>query len=111
MYAFANCSASIIRAVGTNAYGDPEDNPAADPLRTGVPAQIIVTSSYTTGQGDVSPRTVQRVTGTVGADTDIRKNDLLRDDTNSVAYTVRSVTQDNGIGHRPDLVLELDRLA
>lgn len=111
MYAAATCSTSIIRSTATDEYGDPTDNPAADPIYTGVPASILVSSSFITPQGASTPRQVLRYSGQIGSDTDIQKNDLLRDDTHGITYTVAGVVQGNGIGHTPDLELELDRLA
>lgn len=108
MYAIANCLVDVLRGTSQNDWGDAVDNGTV--AATGVPASIIVANTRVWDATTQTPRAVQRITGVMGSERDVRVNDQLRDTTHGITYAVDSVTQENAIGRTPDLSLLLSRL-
>lgn len=111
MYALASNLVSVVRGTTLNAYGDTVDDPDnAQVIASGIPAQIVVTSSRAYDNTSQQIRVIQSIAGAVQSDTDIVESDQLVDDQTGATYIVESVTQEGGPGFTSDLELVLRRI-
>lgn len=111
MYALASTLVSILRGTTTNQWGDEVDDPNANAVAVGVPADIAVTNTNAFDPTSQTVRTIRSISGAIQSDTDITANDRLQDEATGVVYIVESVTQRMGPGFVGDLELVLKQVS
>jgi hypothetical protein len=118
MYALANTTVSIMRGTQTESFGDIIDKtvpvyqhiiafisyPTMSPLRP------VVLGSQVTEPAGRSPGQARLAACNLPWGTDVRGDDQIYDEFNSVLYQIYEVTELGWTGASPDLILTLKRI-
>ncbi|HMG61317.1 MAG TPA: hypothetical protein VK599_00050 [Streptosporangiaceae bacterium] len=112
MRAIANTRATILTGTTTDEFGDVIDSatPGADPRQRGFPASITQSSKTITTPEQPTPRVIRTHIAQLPADTPVGPEDRLRDDVTGTVYAITAVTAERGIGHAPDVRLDLKQV-
>lgn len=108
VYVIATCTASILRGVGVDTYGDVTDTSVV--TQSGVLASIREISRVVFDPNTQDPRVARITECVMPSGTDVQDTDQIRDDTYGVTYFVEDVTQDRAPGFTPDLKVQLKRI-
>lgn len=109
MKARANTTVTVLRGVATDDYDDEFD--LDKPVESRIPASILEARRTLHRKDSTTPQRIISYTGRVGAGTDVRQGDRVRDESTSTIYIVDDVTQNSGfVGFTPDVKLDLRRV-
>ncbi len=108
MYALATCTASVLRGISVNDWGDEQD--AGTVIASGLICSITETSARGYDPSTQTPRVVRGIEGVLPSTTDITETDQLRDDTHGITYAIEAVSNPGTAGRATDLVLQLRRI-
>lgn len=105
MYAVANTKVSILTGTSVDEWNDTVDGTAV--RAEGVPASLIEKSRLITTPEQPTPRVIRYAVARLPATTVIGEEDRIRDERTGNVYAITAVTGQPGIGHTPDLRLDL----
>lgn len=91
MIASATTTVTIYRGQTTDEWGDPIDTNTI--VATGVIASITEVNANSFTEVTNVPRVIRKAIGRLSAETDIRANDRILDETNDETWIIRSISR------------------
>jgi hypothetical protein len=112
MIARATTRVTVLTGTTVDDWGDTVDSatPGTDPRQRGLPAAITLASKTITTPEQPTPRVIRTHVARLPAATPVGPEDRLRDDTTGTIYAITAVTAETGIGHTPDVRLDLKQV-
>lgn len=107
MIAAATTVVSILRGDETNEYGDVVDSDTA--VYAGIPASIVEQNRRVYLPAEQAYRIVRSYEGRLPSNTDVQKNDRIRDERTNVIYLVVNLADPVALAFTPDRHVELSR--
>lgn len=105
----ANTTISVLRGTAADDYSDDMD--LDQTVGSRIVAAISETRRAIKRSDSTTPERVMSFTGRVGAETDVRRGDRVRDERTATIYIVDDVVTQPGFqGHTPDKRLDLRRV-
>ena len=108
MRAIANTRVSVLTGTSEDSWGDTVDGTTV--AATNIPASLIERSRLITTPEQPTPRTIRYTVARLPSNTTVGVEDRIRDDVTGTVYAITSVTSPSGVGHKPDLRLDLKRV-
>ncbi|MFD9223813.1 hypothetical protein ACFWDI_28370 [Streptomyces sp. NPDC060064] len=108
MRALANTKVSVLTGTSTDEWGDTVDG--ATVSASAIPASLIEKSRLVTTPEQSTPRVIRYTIARLPSNTTVGAEDRIRDDVTGTVYAITSVTAPSGVGHTPDLRLDLKRV-
>lgn len=108
MIAVANTRVSVLTGTSVDSWGDTVDG--ATVSESGIPASLIERSRLVTTPEQPTPRVIRYAVARLPARTVVGVEDRIRDDRTGTVYAITAVTAQPGVGHTPDLRLDLKRV-
>lgn len=105
--AAATCRVSILRGTETNGYGDTVDSETA--VRSGVPCSLIEQTRRVYLPDEGATRIIRSYAGRVGPETDLRKDDRIRNERNGRTYLVTDLGDPESAALDPDITFTASR--
>lgn len=103
----ANCTISILRATETDGWGDTVDSEV--PIYSGVRCSLVEQTRRTYLPAEQATRVIRSYAGRVGAGTDLRKDDRIRDERTGVVYLVLELGDPLSAVMMPDITFTASR--
>ncbi|WUH94566.1 hypothetical protein OG900_33420 [Streptomyces sp. NBC_00433] len=112
MQAIANTRVTVLTGTTTDDFGDTVDSltPGTDPRQQRIPASLTQSGKTVTTPEQPTPRVIRTHIARLPAGTPVGPEDRLRDDVTGTVYAITAVTAEPGIGHTPDVRLDLKRV-
>jgi hypothetical protein len=112
MQAIANTRATVLTGTTTDDFDDVIDSltPSINPKQRGFPAAITQSSKTVTTPEQPTPRVIRTHVARLPAGTPVGPEDRLRDDITGTVYAITAVTAERGVGHAPDVRLDLKQV-
>lgn len=107
MRAAANRTVSIIRAVTTDAWGDAVDTETV--LYTRVLCSLIEQNRRVYLPAEQAFRYIRSYAGRVGPETDLQKNDRIKDERTNIVYLVTDLGDPESAALQPDITFTASR--
>lgn len=108
MRAIANTKVSVLTGTSVDDWGDTVDNNTV--AVSGIPASLVERSRLITTPEQPTPRVIRYTVGRLPGRTPVGPEDRIRDDRTGAIYAITAVTPPSGVGHQPDLRLDLKRV-
>jgi hypothetical protein len=108
MRALANTKVSILTGTSVDSWGDTVDGDTVS--ASGIPASLIERSRLVTTPEQPTPRVIRFAVARLPSSTVVGAEDRIRDERTGTVYAITAVTAQPGVGHTPDLRLDLKRV-
>lgn len=112
MIAVATTRVTVLTGTTTSEWGDVVDSnaPSTDPKLRGIPASLVERTRLVTTPESTVPRVIRYSVCRLKGGLAVGAEDRIRDDRTGQIYAITAVTPPTGIGHTPDLRLDLKRV-
>lgn len=108
MRALANTRVSVLTGTSEDSWGDTVDGTTV--AAAGIPASLIESSRLITTPEQPTPRVIRYAVARLPSTTVVAVENRIRDDITGTVYAITAVTAPSGVGHKPDLRLDLKRV-
>lgn len=108
MRALANTRISVLTGTNVDDFGDTVDGTTVS--ASGIPASLVERSRLVTTPEQPTPRVIRFTVARLPSQTTVGPEDRIRDDVTGTVYAITAVTPPSGVGHLPDLRLDLKRV-
>lgn len=108
MRAIANTRISVLTGTSLDVWGDTLDGTTI--AASGIPASLIEQSRLVTTPEQPTPRAIRYTIARLPAGTTVDVENRIKNEITGTVYAITNVTAPNGVGHTPDLRLDLKRV-
>lgn len=108
MRAIANTKVSVLTGTSADEWGDTVDGTTVS--ASGIPASLVERSRLVTTPEQPTPRVIRYTVGRLPGRTAVGAEDRIKCERTGAIYAITAVTPPSGVGHQPDLRLDLKRV-